>query len=100
MTLDEITRKLSKRVEGGAGLDTTLKFDFGPDGVIRIDDTRVPAVVDNQSLPTACTLSLALDDFKAIASGELNPVVAYMSGRLKVDDVGIAMRLGSLLRSV
>jgi putative sterol carrier protein len=35
-----------------------------------------------------------------MAQGDLDPTVAFMSGKLKVEgDMGVAMKLGSVLRS-
>ena len=38
-----------------------------------------------------------MDDFQALISGNLNPMSAFMSGKIKVDgDMGVAMKLQSL----
>ncbi|MEO0412861.1 MAG: T9SS type A sorting domain-containing protein, partial [Pseudomonadota bacterium] len=44
MTLEEITAMMRERVGDSAGLNKAIKFDFGDDGVVRIDDTQSPAV--------------------------------------------------------
>lgn len=98
MSLDAVTQKLKERVGASAGLDKVIKFDFGDDGVLRIDDTASPAVVDNSDGPADLTIQVSLDDFQAIASGEQNPQMAFMMGKLKVEgDMGLAMRLGQIL---
>lgn len=99
MTLDDITAELRRRVGDNAGIGTTVKFDFGADGTIFIDDAAKPAVVDNKDRPAHCTLTVSKDDFKEIASGKLDATMAYMSGKLRVDDIGTAMKIAQLMRA-
>ena len=45
-----------------------------------------------------CTLTASAETFQSLLDGDLDPTGAFMSGRLTVDgDMGLAMRLGSLL---
>jgi putative sterol carrier protein len=98
MSLTEITENMRDRVGSSAGLNKSVKFDFGDEGVVRIDDTVSPAVVDNQDAPTDCTVKVSMDDFKEIATGKLNPQMAFMMGKLRVEgDMSVAMQLGSIL---
>lgn len=99
MTLEEITANMQSRVaEKGAIDGKVVKFDFGDDGKMTIDGTQDPAVVNNDDADADCTVTVDKDMFEAIAAGEENAQMAFMSGKLKVDgDMGIAMQLGSLL---
>ncbi len=98
MSLDQITEQMRTRVGASAGLKKSVKFDFGSDGVVRIDDTVSPAVVDNADLPVDCTVKVAMSDFIDMASGKQNPQMAFMMGKLKVDgDMSVAMQLGTIL---
>jgi hypothetical protein len=42
MSLAEITEGMRTRVGASAGLKKSVKFDFGDDGVVRIDDSVSP----------------------------------------------------------
>lgn len=98
MSLDQITEQMRSRVGQGGSLNKSVKFDFGGDGVVRVDDTAKPAVVDNQDLPADCTVKVSMADFTDIASGKQNPQMAFMMGKLKVEgDMSVAMQLGKIL---
>ena len=99
MTLEEITSEMQSRVAAKGAIDgKVVKFNFGDDGVLTIDGSADPAAVNNDDVDADCTVSVDKDVFEAIAAGEENPQMAFMSGKLKVDgDMGIAMQLGSLL---
>ncbi len=97
MSLDSITTAMRDRVGAGGSLGKSVKFDFG-DGVVRVDDSSSPAVVDNQDVPTDCTVRVSMSDFEDIAAGKTNPQMAFMMGKLKVDgDMSVALKLGSIL---
>ncbi len=98
MSLEAITEQMRTRVGTSANLKKSVKFDFGDDGAVRIDDTVSPAVVDNQNIPTDCTVKVSMADFTDMATGKQNPQMAFMMGKLKVEgDMSVAMQLGSIL---
>ena len=93
MGVQEIADKMKSRVES-SGFDRSVKFDTGGDGVIVIDGPTI-STVDSE---TDCTIRLALDDLEDLVSGELNPTMAFMSGKIKVEgDMSVAMALSQLL---
>ena len=93
-TLDEITQRMRDAVGADSGLGSSVKFDFGSDGVIRIDG----GTVDNEDGPADCTIQVAKADFESMGRGELDPTMAFMSGKLKVQgDMTVAMKLQPLL---
>jgi putative sterol carrier protein len=92
MSVQEIADKIRSRVES-AGFDRSVKFDTG-NGVIVIDG----ATISTTDAPTDCTIKLSLDDLDSLIAGDLNPTMAFMSGRIKVEgDMTVAMALGQLL---
>ncbi|MEL6965982.1 MAG: SCP2 sterol-binding domain-containing protein [Pseudomonadota bacterium] len=99
MTLEEITNHMKSTVAEKGGIDGKIvMFDFGDNGKLTIDGTASPANVHNEAAVADCTVTVDMDVFESIASGEENAQMAFMSGKLKVDgDMGIAMQLGSLL---
>lgn len=98
MTLEEITEGMRARVGDDAGLDKSVKFDFGDDGVVRIDDTQSPAVVDNANTDTNTTIATSLSTFEKITAGAISPQIAMMKGDIKISgDLGLAMQLNKVL---
>ncbi|MER9396831.1 SCP2 sterol-binding domain-containing protein [Mesorhizobium sp. M0615] len=93
MSVQDIAEKMRSRV-ASAGFEHSVKFDTGTDGVIVIDG----ATVSNTDAPTNCTIKLSLDDLDSLIAGDLNPTMAFMSGKIKVEgDMSVAMALSQLI---
>jgi len=60
--------------------DIIAKIDFGDAGKIFASGTEAVASDDDAD----CTISVDKDDFIAMAAGDLDPMMAFMSGKLKV----------------
>ena len=85
-------KALEEKLSGDVG--GSVKFVIEDEGSIRIDETGVSAD-DGEA---DCTMTASAETFQGIMDGDVNPTAAFMSGKLKVDgDMGLAMRLGSLL---
>ena len=79
---------------GGNGFDGIAKFEIEDEGEIVIDESGARAGDDAADV----TLSASADTFQDILAGNLDATSAFMTGRLKLDgDMGLAMRLGSVL---
>jgi len=99
MTLEEITAGMRDRVDGDSGLDATLKFDFGDDGVVFIDGVSEPNTVSNEDEDADCTIKISKDNFLKLVDGDLEPTTAFMMGKIKISGaMGVAMKLQSLLK--
>ncbi len=98
MSLAAVTSAMQERIGDASGLDATVKFDFGDDGCLYLDGTSEPYAVSNEDADADCIVSMSLDDFKEMATGELDPTTAFMMGKLKVTgDMGVAMKLAAVL---
>jgi putative sterol carrier protein len=65
---------------------------------VRANQVTVEEVAEGEDASPDVTLSMAAEDLLAIANGTLNPVAAFMQGRVRVSgDMGLAMRMQSIL---
>ncbi len=93
-TLEEITDRFKTAVGSDSGLGKTIKFDMKGEGFIFIDG----GTVSNEDLPADCTIIVDKEDFEKMAAGSLDPTMAFMQGKLKINgDMGVAMKLQPLL---
>ncbi len=94
MDLAACTEAIRAKVGDNSGLNATLKFDCGDDGVVFVDALAVPNTVSNDNMDAVCTIALSVESLSALLAGELNPVNGFMMGKFKVSgDMGVAMRL-------
>jgi putative sterol carrier protein len=98
-TLERITERLRREAAKAEGFGKSVKFDFGEGGVLSVDATKSPAEVGNEDIDADTTLAVSLADFTKLARGELDPMRAIFTRRLKVSgDIGAAMKLATLFR--
>lgn len=98
--LETITQKIAAAVGENSGLGKTVKVDFGDAGKILINATDVPNKVTNEDGPADTTIQISIDDLKALAAGALDPMMAFMTGKMKIQgDLSVAQRLAPLFRS-
>lgn len=97
MTLQELTDQIRTKATHADSLDATAKI-VTDQGVVYIDAKQSPAVVSNDDKPADCDLHVSIDDLVRMGTGDLNPMMAFMSGKLKVKgDMGIAMKMGKVM---
>lgn len=95
MDLAELTNRVQSALGAGSGFTNTVKFDFGAIGKLFIDGGANK--VSNEDKAADATVQVDFEDFKNIAAGKLDPMMAFMSGKLKVlGDMSVAMKLQSL----
>jgi len=95
MDLAEVTQKVQAALGAGSGFTNKVKFDFGSIGKLFIDGAA--GKVTNEDGAAEATVKVDFEDFKNLAQGKLDPMMAYMSGKLKVDgDMTVAMKLQQL----
>ncbi|MCI4645482.1 MAG: SCP2 sterol-binding domain-containing protein [Hyphomonadaceae bacterium] len=96
MTLEELTSKANAAVSAGGDFTKKVKFDFGDLGKLFIDGAEGKA--DNSDGDADATIKVNWDDFQKISAGAMDPTMAFMQGKLKVEgDMSVAMQLQSLM---
>jgi putative sterol carrier protein len=97
MNLQEFTDEIRHRVVASSELNATVKLATDQ-GVIYIDGRQHPAVVSNEDADADCTIKASISDLQKLGTGDLNPMTAFMLGKLKVQgDIGLAMKIGQKL---
>ena len=90
------------QAEKAAGTAMGILFDLSGDGggqwFVNIADGQLAVSEGAPASTPSATVKMTTEDFQALSSGSLNPMMAFMTGKLKVDgSMGTAMKLGALL---
>jgi len=104
-TVTEIFNEINSRLTDPAKVGSTnaaYQFDLagddgGPYHIVLRDGTGEagPGFAENPNT----TISMSASDFVGLATGKLDPTMAFMTGKLKVrGDMALAMKLQNLLR--
>jgi putative sterol carrier protein len=102
MTLDDLVSEMKAQAEKLKELNHSVLFDLGDDGKIMLDATGDEVVITPSPADedAETTLVLSSENMQKLMQGELNPMVVFTMGKLKVfGSKGIALKLSSLLDS-
>ena len=97
MTKQEFADKL--RRHDGWLPGKRVKLDFGDEGLVLVDG--VAGCISERDGPAETVIRISWADWLALSQGELDPMRAYMSGRLRVHgDLSAGVELGSLFKQL
>ena len=89
-----VTKAVQKLGEKIDSFDSVAKFVITGEGAIMIDEDGVRAGDEDAEV----TLTASRETFEGILNGDVNPTMAYMTGKLKIDgSLPAAMKLGAAL---
>jgi putative sterol carrier protein len=98
MGIEALTEEIRRRAGQNPKLGYRLKFELAEGGVILWNGTEVPPVVDNSDGEADTTIRLSVENLQKLMAGELDPTLAYMTGKIKIEgSLGVAMKLASML---
>ncbi len=105
MKFEEIlaaTRAAAAKVDA-SGVDflaVQVNFTGENGGVLYVEvKNGVVSVEPYEYNDRSCGITLSMDDFNKLIAGKLDPVLAFTTGKLKVDgDVGKALEFSKLLK--
>jgi len=95
-TLQELTDRIRDAAASGAVFDASIKLDLKGEGFVHI----ARGDVTNDDAPADLVVTIAMKDLTAIAKGELDPTRAMMTGRMRISDLGLAMKLQPQIQSL
>lgn len=94
MNFEEIDAKIKSLAAAKGGQGVSFKFAF-PSGIIVVNGD---GTVTNDNVDADCTIAATEDNFTAILNGDLNPMMAVMTGKVKISgDMSVAMKLTNLI---
>jgi len=97
MNYEQILESIKNQAKANAALGGTVKFLLG-DRVIFIDGSGEENQVSEMDQEANCTITTSLEDMGKMMEGQLNPMMATMTGKMKIKgDMGLAMKLQSLI---
>lgn len=97
MSFDIILEEIRKQAENVSPLGARLKFVLDED-ILMIDGSGDSNLVSTEDGDADTTIITSKDTLIKLKSGDLNPMMAVMGGKVKIKgDMGLAMKLQSLL---
>lgn len=101
-TAAEVFEAMPARLDAAKadGIDVVIGWDLSGDEetqqTIKISGGSL-TVEEGLSADANATISMDSDDFVAMTTGELNPMMAFMGGKVKVDgDMSAVMKIQSI----
>lgn len=101
MTSTEFIHALPKKVnpDAIAGMETTFHFDVEGEGggqyTVVLKDGKME-VVSGLIGESKCTVKTTNDNFMAVINGTLNPLMAIMMGKLKINNQGEMLKYAKI----
>lgn len=94
MSVQELTTLLKSRADEAPIMDLSIKLNLKGEGFVHVNSKGEKNVVTNEDLPADCTVTVSPKNFQKLIKGDLNPMMAVMMGKLKIDgDMSVAMKL-------
>ncbi len=94
---EKIYHIIEKNATKARALGNTLKFNLEGKH-IHVNGNGDANSVAKMNEEADCTITVSPNDFMALLKGQLNPMTAMMSGKIKIDgNMGVAMKLQSLM---
>lgn len=104
MSVAELFNNMPSRFQAdkAAGANMGILFDLsGDDGgqyFVNIADGKLDVSPGAPATVPSATVKMAAEDFTAMSTGALNPMMAFMTGKIKVDgDLNSVMKFQSLV---
>lgn len=104
MSVADLFNSMPGRFQADKATDTNMGIVFdlsGPEGgqwFVNIADGQLNVSQGAPAATPSATVKMTAEDFQAMSSGSLNPMMAFMTGKVKVDgDLNSVMKFQSLV---
>lgn len=101
MTAKEFLHSLPGKAPEGSldGVETNFHFDISGDGggqfAVKVSGGKM-TVYDNFEGAESCKITASNDNFVKVLKGELNPMMALMTGKVKISNQGELLKYAKL----
>lgn len=97
MELSQIIEQIQSQASKVDPIGGSIKFVMD-DQILLIEGSGNSNVVTQDDSEADCTITTTLETLAKMKSGDLNPMMAAMSGKVKISgDMSLAMKLQSLI---
>ncbi|MDH5558814.1 MAG: SCP2 sterol-binding domain-containing protein [Alphaproteobacteria bacterium] len=98
MSFETIAGEIRSHLMNFAGLGYKIKFAFNEGGVLLLDGTATPPTLSEEDGEADCVIGISEDNAVKLMNGQLNPMLAYSMGKLKIDgSIGVALKMASMM---
>lgn len=99
--VDDLVSTIQSRSGDLRGLGAKVRFALGgPGDMILVDARANPVTVTRADGEADCTIRMTPENLNKLINGQLNPMLAFTMGKLKVEgSMGVALKLASLLEA-
>lgn len=99
MDAQDVMAELRPRLRDFAEIIALVRFDFGDEGSFEIDGREgTPEMREATDEEAKVTFRTSAENLVKILRGELNPMMAFTLGKLKIDgSMGLAMKISAIL---
>lgn len=94
--LEELTDRIRRAASSDSGLGASIKLDLKGEGFIHIDGPTV----SNEDRPADLVVTISAKDLAAMGRRELDPMRAIMTGKMRLSDMALAMRLQPAIQTL
>jgi len=100
MSIETFAAEIRGHLMNFAGLGYKVKFAFDEGGALLLDGTVTPPTLSEEDGEADCTISASLANAEKLMNGQLNPMMAYTLGKLRIEgSVGVALKMASMMES-
>ena len=98
MSPAELAEALSRRVAQAPKLGYRVKFVLDNGGTVFWDGTGDRPQISDSDGEADTVIRLSVENFGKLMDGNLDPTLAFMSGKLKVEGkLGVALKINAML---
>lgn len=97
MEITDIRQELADKVKTIPPLGKKLKFKLDDEFIV-IDGSGEVNELHDTDQDANCTISMSIDTYGKLQRGEIKPMIATLTGKIKVKgDIGLAQKLKQLM---